>query len=172
MLPRGVLLRPLALAHTARPGWGTNLPSGARRYHLFIASITLVFLPLIFDVASSRCTASADLGQNTPSKAQSPQSTRSRCIALSKGFMLSVLSSQNAVKTPSCDALDPPLPYPRSFSSRIGTSSRCDLRCPQGAGFSRTTRLTLRSYSTRSLLNRLYASACAGDSGFGSSSRS
>ena len=37
---------------------------------------------------------------------------------------------------------------------------------------SRTTRRTLFSYSTRSLLNRLYASAWAGDSGFGSLRRS
>src|SRR6266566_4341570 len=41
-----------------------------------------------------------------------------------------------------------------------------------GAGFSRTTRLILFSYSARSFLKRLYASACAGDSGLGSLSRS
>ena len=39
-------------------------------------------------------------------------------------------------------------------------------------GFSRTTCFTRRSYDGRSFLKRLYASACAGDSGFGSFSRS
>lgn len=42
----------------------------------------------------------------------------------------------------------------------------------QRAGFSLTTCLTRRSYAGRSFLNRLYASAWAGDSGFGSFSRS
>ena len=42
----------------------------------------------------------------------------------------------------------------------------------QGAAFSLTTRLIRLSYSTRSFLKRLYASACAGDSGLGSLRRS
>jgi hypothetical protein len=41
-----------------------------------------------------------------------------------------------------------------------------------GAGFSRTILLMRFSYSPRSFLNRLYASACAGDSGLGSFRRS
>lgn len=41
-----------------------------------------------------------------------------------------------------------------------------------GAGLSLTTALIFLSYATRSFLNRLYASACAGDSGFGSLRRS
>lgn len=40
----------------------------------------------------------------------------------------------------------------------------------QGARLSLTICLTFRSYACRSFLNRLYASACAGDSGFTSSS--
>lgn len=42
----------------------------------------------------------------------------------------------------------------------------------QGAGFSLTMDLILRSYAARSFLNRLYASAWAGDSGLGSFSKS
>jgi hypothetical protein len=38
-----------------------------------------------------------------------------------------------------------------------------------GAGFSLTICLTFRSYAALSFLNRLNASACAGDSGLGSS---
>ena len=41
---------------------------------------------------------------------------------------------------------------------------------PHGAGFSFTILRTFFSYAWRSFLNRLNASACAGDSGFGSSS--
>lgn len=43
---------------------------------------------------------------------------------------------------------------------------------PYGAGLSLTIVFTFRSYAARSFLNRLNASACAGDSGFGSFSRS
>ena len=45
-------------------------------------------------------------------------------------------------------------------------------RFDYGAGFSLTVLLTLLSYAALSFLNRLYASACAGESGFGSSSKS
>jgi len=41
-----------------------------------------------------------------------------------------------------------------------------------GAGFSLTILLILFSYAARSFLKRLYASAWAGESGFGSSSKS
>lgn len=45
-------------------------------------------------------------------------------------------------------------------------------RASYGAGFSLTTCRTLLSYAVRSFLNKLYASAWAGDSGLGSSRRS
>lgn len=69
----------------------------------------------------------------------------------------------------SCQRRHPPTTPPHR------TTQTCDFHeenCTQGAGFSFTVRLTLASYAVRSFLYRLYASACAGESGFGSSSRS
>jgi len=57
----------------------------------------------------------------------------------------------------------------------ISLRSTCKIyqeRFDYGAGFSLTVLFTLLSYATLSFLNRLYASACAGESGFGSSSKS
>lgn len=62
----------------------------------------------------------------------------------------------------------PSPPKPRGCYNRKGPAETHDYR----AGFSRTTCFTRRSYDGRSFLKRLYASACAGDSGFGSLSRS
>ena len=74
----------------------------------------------------------------------------------------------NSRIVPSLESLS--LTHPPHSHFHFSITQPIDSPSPQGAGFSFTTCFTRFLYASRSFLYKLYASACAGLSGFTSSS--